>query len=80
MLTRNFLEYFRRCMLDRNLSIGRLKEQIITLVLNQGDLTAFYTDLKCQMKRTMLPIRRGRHFPRKRKNRQKHTMTKKRAL
>ncbi len=66
--------------LNRNLSIGRLKDQIITLVLNQGDLTAFYDDLKDQMKRNMLPIRPGRHFPRKRKNRQKYTMTKKRAL
>jgi hypothetical protein len=66
--------------LNRNLSIGRLKDQIITLVLNQGDLTAFYDDLKDQMKRNMVPIRPGRHFPRTRKNRQKYTMTKKRAL
>jgi len=66
--------------LNRNLSIGRLKDQMITLVLNQGDLTAFYTELKCQMKRNMLPIRPGRHFPRKRKNHQKYTMSKKRAL
>jgi hypothetical protein len=66
--------------LNRNLSIGRLKDQIVTLVLNQGDLTAFYADLKAQMKRNMLPIRPGRHFPRTRKNHQKYTMTKKRAL
>lgn len=66
--------------LNRNLSIGRLKDQIITLVLDQGDLQTFYEELKCQMKRNMLPIRPGRHFPRKRKNRQKYTMTKKRAL
>jgi hypothetical protein len=65
--------------LNRNLSVGRLKDQLITLVLNQGDLTAFYDNLKGQMKRNMLPIRPGRHFPRKRKNRQKYTMTKKRA-
>lgn len=66
--------------LNRHLSIGRLKDQIVTLVLRQGDLTAFYDDLKGQMTRNMLPIRPGRHFPRKRKNHQKYTMTKKRAL
>ena len=66
--------------LNRNLSIGRLKDQIVTLVLTQRDLTAFYADLKEQMKRNMLPIRPGRHFPRTRKNHQKYTMTKKRAL
>ncbi len=66
--------------LNRHLSIGRLKDQIITLVLEQGDLQAFYDALKCQMTRNMLPIRPGRRFPRKRKNHQKYTMTKKRAL
>lgn len=66
--------------LNRHLSIGRLKDELITLLLNQGDLTAFYADLKHQMTRNMLPIRPGRHFPRKRHNHQKYTMSKKRAL
>lgn len=66
--------------LNKNLSIGRLKDRIVTLMLEQGDLQEFYTDLKREMKRNMVPIRPGRQFPRKRKNRQKYTMTKKRAL
>lgn len=66
--------------LNRNLSIGRLKDRIVTLILEQGDLQTFYTDLKAEMKRNMVPIRPGRHFPRKRKNHQKYPMTKKRAL
>lgn len=66
--------------LNRNLSIGRLKDRLVTLILEQGDLQAFYADLKRQMKRNMVPIRPGRRFPRKRKNHQKYTMTKKRAL
>jgi hypothetical protein len=66
--------------LNKNLSIGRLKDRIVTLMLEQGDLQEFYTDLKREMKRNMIPLRPGRHFPRKRKNRQKYTMTKKRAL
>lgn len=66
--------------LNTNLSIGRLKDRLVTLLLEQGDLHAFYTDLKQHIKRTMTPIRPGRNFPRTRKNRQKYTMTKKRAL
>ena len=65
---------------NRNLSVGRLKDSIVTLILGQGDLQAFYTELKRKMTRNMMPIRSGRQFPRKRKNRQKYTMTKKRAL
>jgi hypothetical protein len=66
--------------LNKNLSIGRLKDTIVLLILDHGDLQAFYDDLKRQMKRNMVPIRPGRHFPRKRKNHQKYSMTKKRAL
>ena len=66
--------------LNRNLSIGRLKDRIVTLILEQGDLQAFYEELKREMKRNMVPIRPDRQFPRTRKNRQKYPMTKKRAL
>lgn len=66
--------------LNKNLSIGRLKDTVVTLVLGQGDFQAFYTRLKQRMKRGVVPIRPGRHFPRKRNNRQKYTMNKKRAL
>jgi hypothetical protein len=66
--------------LNRNLSIGRLKDRVVTLILDQGDLQAFYEELKGEMKRNMVPIRPGRQFPRKRKNRQKYPISKKRAL
>ena len=66
--------------LNRNLSIGRLKDRLVTLILEQGDLQAFYEDLKREMKQNMVPIRPGRQFSRKRKNRQKYPMSKKRAL
>jgi hypothetical protein len=66
--------------LNTNLSIGRLKDRLVTLLLDQGDLQTFYEELKQQIARTMTPIRPGRNFPRTRKNRQKYTMTKKRAL
>ncbi len=66
--------------LNTNLSIGRLKDRLVTLLLEQGDVPTFYDELKQQITRTMTPIRPGRNFPRTRKNRQKYTMTKKRAL
>ncbi len=66
--------------LNRNLSIGRLKDRIVTLMLDQGDLRAFYQDVKTEMKRNMVPIRPGRRFPRTRKNHRKYPLSKKRAL
>lgn len=66
--------------LNRTLSIGRLKDRLVILILEQGDLQAFYEDLKREITRNMVPIRPGRQFPRTRKNRQKYPMTKKRAL
>lgn len=66
--------------LNRHLSIGRLKDRLVTLILDQGDLQTFYEEVKGEMKRNMVPIRPGRQFPRKRKNHHKYTMTKKRAL
>jgi len=69
-----------RYRLNTNLAIGRLKDELVTLILGQGDLQAFYRRLKQRMKRSLVPIRLGRQFPRKRKNHQKYTMTKRRAL
>lgn len=62
------------------LAIGRLKDDLVTLLLGQGDLQVFYRRLKQRMKRSLVPIRPGRQFPHKRKNHQKYTMTKRRAL
>jgi hypothetical protein len=53
---------------------------LVKLVLEQGDLSGFYEGLKKQMKRDLVPIRPGRRFARKRRNRQKYPMNKKRAL
>ena len=66
--------------LNTDLTIGRLKDNVVKLVLEQGDLSGFYEGLKKQMKRDLIPVRPGRRFPRKRRNRQKYTMNKKRAL
>jgi hypothetical protein len=65
---------------NTHLALGRLKDDLVTLLLGQGDLQAFYRRLKQRMKRSLVPIRLGRQFPHKRKNYQKYTMTKRRAL
>ena len=66
--------------LNKNVSIGLLKDTLVTLLVEGGDLQSFYSSLKRQMKRSIVPIRPGRRFSRKRKNRQKYTMNTRRAL
>jgi len=66
--------------LKKNVSIGLLKDALVTLIMEEGDLQSFYSRLKRQMKRNVVPIRPGRRFPRKRKNHQKDTMNTRRAL
>jgi hypothetical protein len=66
--------------LNKNVSIGLLKDTLITLLMEEGDLESFYSRLKQEMRGNIVPIRPGRTFPRKRKNHQKYTMNKRRAL
>jgi hypothetical protein len=66
--------------LNKNVSIGLLKDTLVTLLLEEGDLQTFYTSVKEQMQRNIVPIRPNRRLPRKRKNHQKYTMNKRRAL
>jgi hypothetical protein len=66
--------------LNKNVSIGLLKDTLVTLLLEQGDLQEFYADMKRQMKRHRIPIRPGRRKPRTRKTRRKYPMNKRRAL
>lgn len=66
--------------LNKHLSIGRLKDRIVTLLVNQGNWQELSTDLKREMKRNRIPLRPGRQCPRTHKNRQQYTMTKRRAL
>jgi hypothetical protein len=66
--------------LNKNVSIGLLKDTLITLLMDGGDLQAFYSSVKQQMKRNIVPIRPNRRFPRQRKYHQKYPMNKRRAL
>jgi hypothetical protein len=66
--------------LNKNVSIGLLKDTLVTLLMEHGDLQEFYTEMKDQMKRHRVPIRPGRRKPRTRKTRRKYPMNKRRAL
>jgi hypothetical protein len=66
--------------LNKTVSIGLLKDTLVTLLMDQGDLQAFYTEMKDQMQRHRVPIRPGRRSPRTRKTRRKYAMNKRRAL
>jgi hypothetical protein len=66
--------------LNKNVSIGLLKDTLVTLLVEGGDLQLFYNSVKQQMKRNIVPIRPGRRFSRKRKNHQKYPMNTRRAL
>lgn len=66
--------------LNKNVSIGLLKDTLVRLLMEEGDLQSFYRSVKQEMKRNIVPIRPGCNFPRKRKNHQKYTMNKRRAL
>jgi hypothetical protein len=69
-----------RYQLNKNVSIGLLKDTLVTLIVAGGDLQSFYSSLKQQLKRNVVPIRPGRRFPRKRNNHQKYPPNKRRAL
>lgn len=66
--------------LNKNVSIGLLKDTLVTLLMEQGDLQEFYDAVKGQMQRYRVPIRPGRRKPRTRKTRRKYPMNKRRAL
>jgi len=65
---------------NRNLSIAKLKDNVIRLLLGEVEVASFYEGLKRELKRHKVPIRPGRSYPRKRRHKSKYSMNKKRAL
>lgn len=67
--------------INNNLSLGRLKNNLVRLLSEEGDLTLFYEELKRDIKRGIVPIRPGRRFSRKKKRQGlKYKMNRKRAI
>ena len=65
---------------NRNLSIAKLKDNVIRLLVGEVEVVSFYEGLKQELKRNKVPIRPGRSYPRKRRHKSKYSMNKKRAL
>lgn len=65
---------------NRNLSIAKLKDNVIRLLLDEVEVVSFYEGLKQEIKRQKVPIRPGRSYPRKRRHKSKYSMNKKRAF
>ena len=65
---------------NRNLSIAKLKDNVIRLLFDEVEVVSFYEGLKREIKRHKVPIRPGRSYPRKRRHKSKYSMNKKRAL
>ncbi len=67
--------------INNNLTIGTLKNKIVDILLESGDLDGLYSKIVQQIKRQAVPIRPNRNFSRKKKqNRRKYHMNLKRAL
>ncbi len=65
---------------NRNLSIAKLKDNVIRLLIDEVEVVSFYEGLKQEIKRNKVPVRPGRSYPRKRRHKSKYSMNKKRAL
>lgn len=67
----NLLKYEYK--INKNISLGMLKDSIAEVMWNpQVDLEQFCNNLKWKMKKSQIPLRPGRRFERRRKNRRKH--------
>ncbi len=66
--------------INNNTSVGFLKNKIITLLLEKGDFSEFYEDLKNEIRQELVPIRPGRSSSRKRRKGHKYKMNRKRAI
>jgi hypothetical protein len=67
--------------INKNVSAAVLKDEIIKILLNPNpDLESFCNRLKMQMKRSMVPIRPGRNYARRKKSNKKYPMNNRRCM
>jgi hypothetical protein len=57
--------------INRNVLIGSIKNEIVQVLLSDCDLDAYCERLKVRIKKSLVPIRPGRSFPRIFRNREK---------
>lgn len=67
--------------INKNISIGIIKDEIVEILSNpRRNLQEYCSRLKCEMKKSTIPIRLGRSFERIRKTNRKYPMNLRRAL
>jgi len=66
--------------INRSFSIGIIKDEFIYLVVNEGDIEAFYYDIIQAISTNLTPIKPNRSFSRKRKGKHKYPTSQKRNI
>ena len=66
--------------INKRLAIGKLKDKLVQVLFEDGDISNFCDNLKKEFKKNLCPIREGRKFERIRKNRRKYGCTLRRCL
>ena len=65
---------------NRNYSIGIIKEKFIYLVLTNGDIDLFFKQIEEKLKKNLIPIKPNRTFERKKNSRHKYPIAQKKAI
>ncbi len=68
-----------RYKVNRNYSIGVIKDKFIYLVLTSGDIELFFKQIEEKLKKNLIPIKPGRTFARKKNSRYKYPIAQKKA-
>jgi hypothetical protein len=61
--------------INKCIAIGKLKDKLVTALLEGGDMDVFCNSLKNTYKKNLCPVREGRKFDRKWKSKRKHSCT-----
>jgi len=69
-----------RYKVNRNYSIGTIKDKFIYLVLTGGDIELFFNQIEEKLKKNMIPIKPNRKFKRKKHSSYKYPISQKKAI
>lgn len=76
----NMKELKHKYKINKRIAVGSLKDKLVQVLFENGDISNFCENLKKEFKKNLCPIREGRKFERKRKNRRKYGCTLRRCL
>ena len=66
--------------INKNISIGLLKDELIDILLRNKDLDTYCENLKSRIKKNLVPIRPNRSFSRKRNREKSYHQNQKKAI